>query len=94
LAVSFASQVRPPDDVLMSELDREAVLLKLKSESYFGLDETGTRMWQLLLSSDSLQIAYDAMLAEFDVDPETLREHLTELVEQLLAHGLVEIVSS
>lgn len=76
----------------MSELDGEAVLLKLQSESYFGLDEIGTRMWQLLLSSDSVQLAYDALLSEFEVAPEVLRVTLTELLDNLLQQGLLEIV--
>jgi len=76
---------------MVSELDGEAVLLKLKSESYFGLDETGTRMWQLLLSSDSVQSAYDRLLLEFDVEPDSLRVHLTDLLDTLAQQGLIEI---
>ena len=91
MAISFASRVRAPEDVMVSELDGEAVLLKLKSESYFGLDETGTRMWQLLLSSDSVQSAYDQLLLEFDVEPDSLRVHMTELLDTLAQQGLIEI---
>ena len=91
MAIPFASRVRAPEDVMVSELDGEAVLLKLKSESYFGLDETGTRMWQLLLSSDSVQSAYDRLLLEFDVEPDSLRVHLTDLLDTLAQQGLIEI---
>jgi hypothetical protein len=92
VSISFASRIRAPEDVLASELDGEAVLLKLQSESYFGLDEIGTRMWQLLLSSDSVQAAYDALLTEFDVEPDVLRVSMTELLDNLLQQGLIEIV--
>ena len=91
MAIPFASRVRAPEAVMVSELDGEAVLLKLKSESYFGLDETGTRMWQLLLSSDSVQSAYDRLLLEFDVEPDSLRVHLTDLLDTLAQQGLIEI---
>ena len=35
-------------DVLFQEVAGETVLLDLNSESYFGLDEVGTRIWTLL----------------------------------------------
>ncbi len=46
--VDFASRVAAPRHVLVRALDRESVLLNLETERYFGLDEVGTRMWQLL----------------------------------------------
>jgi len=36
---------------LVRILDRESVLLNIETEQYFGLDETGTRMWQLVTAS-------------------------------------------
>ena len=89
--ISFGSRLRTPDDVLVSQLDGESVLLKLQSECYFGLDEIGTRMWQLLVSADSVQSAYDTLLSEYEVEPDALREHLGDLVADLLRQGLVEI---
>src|SRR5690348_10528253 len=91
VSISFDSKVRIPDDVLVSELDGESVLLKLKSECYFGLDHIGTRVWELLLSSDSIEQAYDGLLLEFDVDPAQFRTDLTELVDSLVQQGLIEL---
>ncbi len=94
MSIPFTVRVRVPDDVLVSELDGESVLLKLKSESYFGLDEIGTRIWTLLLESDSVQAAYDAVLSEFDVDADELRDNLTEFVDRLIQQGLLEVASA
>jgi len=77
-------------DVLVNVIDGESVLLNLKSESYFGLDEVGTRMWQVLTDSGSIQAAYETLLAEYEVEPEKLRQDLERLIEQLVAHGLLE----
>ncbi|MBT6125779.1 MAG: PqqD family protein, partial [Halieaceae bacterium] len=38
-------------DVISQEVSGETVLLDLNSEHYFGLDEVGTRIWQLIDSS-------------------------------------------
>ena len=90
----FSSTIRIPDDVLVSELDGESVLLKLKSECYFGLDETGTRLWKLLVTSGSIEEAYETALAEFDVEPDRLRTDIVELLDRLLEQGLIEIAAS
>ncbi|MFY9554947.1 MAG: PqqD family protein [Blastocatellia bacterium] len=91
MAIPFQSRVLVPSDVLVSEVGGESVFLNLKSERYFGLDEVGTRMWKLLTEHQSIQAAYDAMLAEYDVDEARLRSDLDELVQKLVDHGLVEV---
>jgi hypothetical protein len=90
MPMSFDSRLRIPDDVLVSELDGESVPLNLRSESYFGLDEMGTRIWELL-KSESIQRVYDTLLADYDVDPEMLRVDLSELLDNLVQQGLVEV---
>ena len=79
-----------PEHVMFRELDGEAVLLNLQNEMYYGLDETGTRMWQLLTTSDSVQAAMDQLLEEFDVSAETLEQDLAEMITELKSHGLLE----
>lgn len=92
--VSLQSAFRVPDHVVVRELEGESVLLNLDTETYFGLDEVGTRMWQLLTTLPNAQAAYDALLAEYDVDPETLADDLMALVEQLLDHGLLAVAEA
>jgi hypothetical protein len=90
MTIPFDSHVRVPDDVLVSHLDGESVLLNLRSECYFGLDEMGTRVWELL-KSGSIQSVYETLLAEYDVDPERCRLDLTELLDNLVQQGLVQV---
>ena len=79
-----------PEHVMFRELDGEAVLLNLQNEMYYGLDETGTRMWQLLTTADSVQAAMDILLEEYDVNPETLEQDLVQMITELKSHGLLE----
>lgn len=81
-----------PAHVLVRLLDRESVLLNLDTEQYFGLDETGTRMWQLLTTLPNIDAAFQELLAEFDVEPELLRSNLTELLGRLVDSGLLEVL--
>ena len=90
-AISFTDRVRVPDDVLISHLQDEAVILNLKSERYFGLDNVGTRMLSALSESNSIEGAYELLVAEYDVDPQVLRQDLISLIENLVEQGLVAI---
>jgi hypothetical protein len=91
MTISLNSSLSAPADVLIRELDGEAVLLNLKSEAYFGLDEVGTRMWQVLTTSESIEAAYETLLAEYEVEPARLHQDLTGLIDRLVEHGLLEV---
>jgi hypothetical protein len=91
LTLSLKMQVSVPTDILMRELDGESVILNLKSERYFGLDEVGTRMWAALSTSESVQAAYESLLSEYDVDAQMLQRDLDDLLQKLVEHGLVEV---
>jgi hypothetical protein len=90
MTVSFATRLTVPSDVLISIIDDEAVLLNLKSERYFGLNRTGTAMWTALTTAESIESAYQALVSTFPVDPETVKHDMTDLVQELIQHGLVE----
>jgi len=90
--VSFTDRVNPPKHVLVRFLDDEAVLLNLETERYFGLDETGTRMWQIVTAAPNVDAAYQELLAEFDVPPDQLRTNLTDLLGRLMENGLLEVL--
>jgi len=79
------------DDVLFQEVSGETVLLDLDSESYFGLDEIGTRIWKLLNDETSAGEMVDALLEEYEVERETLEVDVAELLENLLEAGLIKV---
>jgi|KBSSwiStaDraftv2_1062776.scaffolds.fasta_scaffold21565_3 hypothetical protein len=86
------SRIRVPPDVLVSDVGGESVFLNLKTESYFGLDDVGTRMWKLLTEGGTVESAYQALLTEYDIDEAQLSNDLDELVQKLVDNGLVEVV--
>jgi hypothetical protein len=90
-SISFSDRVRVPDEVLISNLQEESVVLNLNSERYFGLDDVGTRMLNVLNNSDSIEAAYESLAEEYQVDRQVLRQDLTSLIESLVQQGLVTI---
>ncbi len=78
-------------DVISQEVSGETVILDLNSEHYFGLDEVGTRIWQLIEEKGELQAVFDQMLAEYEVEEAQLLEDLGALVRQVADIGLVTL---
>jgi DNA-directed RNA polymerase subunit H (RpoH/RPB5) len=94
MTISFTAHISVPEHVLVRSFENESVLLNLQTEYYHGLDDVGTRMWNLLIQSKSIQEAYETLLAEYDVDPANLRQDLIDFVAELTERGLVELVGS
>lgn len=87
--ISFTQRISIPKNVLVRDLEGESVLLNLDTERYHGLDEMGTGFWKALSGTESIQAAYDALLAEYEVEPKVLRSDLERLVGELVAQGLI-----
>ncbi len=92
MSISSNKRITTPSSVLPRTFDDgESVLLNLDTENYFGLNAVGSRMWELLTTSPSIEQAYVTLLAEYDVEPDALRRDLDALIEQLVEHRLVEV---
>jgi len=78
-------------DVISQEVSGETVLLDLESENYFGLDEVGTRIWQLIKETDDLEAIFRTLLAEYDVSEERLQGDLDTLLGEIAGLGLVKL---
>jgi hypothetical protein len=90
----WGSRIVVPEGVLLREVGGEAVVLNLHTESYFGLDAIGTRMWAVMTQAPTLCLARDALLTEFEVSSEQLDADLTAFVLSLKEAGLVDVVPS
>jgi len=91
-SVQRINEIQLSSEVLFRELQGEAVLLDLRSQSYFGLDEVGTRIWQLLAEHGRREAALEALLLEFEVDRESLSRDIDEFLARLESAGLISVV--
>lgn len=88
---SLTARVTPSTEVLFQEIGGESVLLDLASESYFGLDDVGTRIWELLQVQGDLGAVFDQILGEYEVEPTRLEQDLLAHIGELVAAGLVTV---
>jgi hypothetical protein len=82
------------DDVIHQPVQEEVVLLNLKSQQYYSLDDVGSRMWNLLLEHRDIDIVSSILLREYKVDSDRLRTDVEALVAQLAQAGILVISST
>jgi hypothetical protein len=91
--VNLEDTVTVSENVVFREVDGETVLLDLGSGVYFGLNATGTRIWQLL-KQGSLRTILDLLKQEYDMPSEALKGDVLQLVQRLYEKNLVSIIQT
>jgi hypothetical protein len=87
----WPKRVSISDAVIFQEIEGECVLLNMTSEQYYGLDDVGTRMWQLLSEHGRPAAVLEQLRKDYGVDEGTLRRDLGAFIADLQAEGLVEV---
>ena len=72
-------------------LEGEAVILHLEDGVYYGLNEVGTRVWQLVQVPRNVEQIVHALVEEFDVQPERCQKDVGAIIAELAARGLVTV---
>ena len=89
--ISHHKKVRSSPEQISVELAGEVVILSTKSGIYYGLDEVGARIWQLLKEPKTVQDLLDTILQEFDATADQCELDLLDLLDDLKSKDLVEI---
>jgi hypothetical protein len=92
--ISIDAVISAAEGQVFSNLDGQIAILNLKTGMYYGLDEIGARIWNLIQEPASISSIRDILLEEYDVEPEQCAIDLLDLVEELAAAGLVKLQSN
>ena len=73
-------------EIISSKIDNETVMMDIDFDKYYGLEEVGTRIWELLETQISFEELCRSLVGEFDVSLEQcendIKPFLHELIEQ------------
>ena len=78
-----------PGHVRLRKVHGEAMLLDLKTRDCFGLNAVGLAIWDRIAEHGEVESVIRDLLQEFDVDEATLSKDVRDLVDALLARGLL-----
>jgi hypothetical protein len=85
------SRVSVPEHVVARQLGDDCIVLDMATGTYFGLDAVGSRVWQLLTESSSIEQISERLVCEFDVTPQQAGADLARLLDELTANGLLTV---
>ena len=91
LEISENAIISPTQGQISSDLGGEAVILNLDSGIYYGLNEVGARIWELVQQPQSFSELLRILLEEYDVSLEACRQALTTMLLDLKTANLVEV---
>jgi len=78
------------EDVMSERYGDEVILLHLKTNRFFALNKTGSRLWELLSRGECLSAIQEKLCGEFDVDPMELRADVERMLASLRDEQLVQ----
>tara|TARA_B100000029_G_C16874648_1_gene704360 strand:- start:14 stop:373 length:360 start_codon:yes stop_codon:yes gene_type:complete len=86
------STIRASEDVVVSQLDDELVMMSIEKGQYYGLDDIGSRVWELINEPRSISSICDVLVSEFDVVRTECEHDMVEWLSELAGENLIQIV--
>ena len=79
-------------NVTFQRVEEGAVLLSANDEVYYGLNEVGAFIWELLTpETESTDILRDALVEKYpDVDADVIAADLAEILSDLVEAGMLQ----
>lgn len=89
--LSGSSVVQVCADQISCDLTGEVAILNLTTGTYFGLDEVGARIWNLIQQPRTVDEVKAALLEEYEVEASQCEADLLSLLAEMAVAGLVEL---
>ncbi|MBS1157645.1 MAG: Coenzyme synthesis protein (PqqD) [Proteobacteria bacterium] len=91
MSITIDSIIRRNDELLTAEVDGELVMMSIASGQYFGLDDIGARIWELL--GEPLKIAELCirLAQEYAVETSVCERDVLALLHTMEKHDMIII---
>jgi len=91
MTVTDQTLVIAEDGVVASDLGGDMVLLDINASTYYGLNDVGASVWQLVQQHRRVDEIHAMLLEEYEVDPARCKKDLIRLLESLHARRLIRL---
>ena len=81
-------------DLMMADLEGEAVLLNIQTGRYFGLNEVGTSIWALISEPRTVADLIEALRKEYKVASGMLNKDVMSFLESMEERSLIKVLTS
>lgn len=76
---------------LVSDMDREKVMLSINNGKYYNLGEIGGRIWDLIELPTPVTSVVTTLISEYDVEQGECEGQVISFLDLLLGEGLINI---
>ena len=90
--ITLKSNIQRNSSMITSNLDGEIVMMSVENGEYYGLDEIGTRIWELLEKPIVIENLIHCLTLEFEVEREECEEDTLEFLKDLFAKNLINLL--
>ncbi len=92
MELSGSTVVSVSKDYVYCKVEDEMVLLGMEDGIYYGLNPVGAFIWDQIKEPKTIDDIRDAILSEYEVEKNECERDLYELLSELVAKGLVEVI--
>ena len=90
--LNLNSTIQASDDVVVSQVDDELVMMSIEKGQYYSLDEIGSRVWELVKEPRSISAICDVLVEEYDVARAACEQDMVEWLSELAEEKLILII--
>ena len=91
--ISGTAKVVASDRQVSTNADGESVILNFDEGVYYGLDEVGARVWELVQQPTTVAEIVEQLAAEYEVEAGRCERDVEDLLSELTDAGLVAITA-
>ena len=92
--ITLKSNIQRNASMITSNLDGEIVMMSVENGEYYGLDEIGTRIWELLEKPIVIDSLIHCLTLEFEVEREECEQDTLDFLKDLFARNLITLVEN
>lgn len=78
-------------EMLSSDMDGEKVMMSIENGEYYGLNQIGSRIWELIETPKTIDELIGKLTDEFDVSPELCENDVMVFLKELLEKNLITV---
>ena len=78
-------------EILHSIVDNEIIMMNIETGKYFGVDDIGGRIWELIENPMTFEALCNTLQAEYEVDEQTCIADTKEFLDTLIEKKIIAI---
>ena len=83
--------LRRSQQALSADVGSDVVALNVAKGACYGMEQVAADVWQLLAEPTDIEAICTSLVGRYEVDPDTCREDVGRLIDEMIREGLVDI---